>query len=137
MSADETRANVRPAIEAANRQFMHAFNQGDADSIAALYTEDGQILPPNADTSSGRPAIQIAWQVVMDTGIREVALETVEVEEQGDTAYEVGRYTFLIAGDQMIDTGKYLIIWKAGEGQWQRHRDIWNSGLPAPGQSRA
>ncbi len=72
--------------------------------------------------------------MVFDLGIKEARLETVEVEVHGDTATEVGKYTLLVEGGQVADTGKYLVIWKNDEGTWKYHRDIWNSSQPPPGQ---
>jgi ketosteroid isomerase-like protein len=67
-------------------------------------------------------------------GIKAVMLETVEVEDYGHTAHEVGKYTIQGEGGQVTDTGKYVVIWKQEAGQWKLHRDIWNSSRPAPGQ---
>jgi ketosteroid isomerase-like protein len=67
-------------------------------------------------------------------GITAAKLETVEVEGYGNTANEVGTYTLQGAGSQVLDTGKYVVIWKQETGQWKLHRDIWNSSRPAAGQ---
>ena len=54
-----TKSNeIRATIAAANDTFMAAFKRGDAAGLAALYTEDGQVLPPNADFVTGKPAIE-------------------------------------------------------------------------------
>src|SRR5262245_30514186 len=103
---------VRNAIIAGNEKFMAAANRGDAAAIAALYTENGQVLPPNSDAVSGRQAIQAFWQGVIQMGIKDIRLETVEVENHGTTANEVGRFTLKGEGGQMIDNGKYVVIWK-------------------------
>jgi ketosteroid isomerase-like protein len=36
-------------------------------------------------------------------------------------------------GGQVIDNGKYVVLWRREAGQWKLHRDIWNSSQPAPG----
>jgi uncharacterized protein (TIGR02246 family) len=100
--------------------------------MAALYTESGQLLPPNSDFVTGRDAIHGFWQALFDMGVGEVKLETVEVESHGDTAIEVGKYSIYDAGGQEIDAGKYVVIWKREDGQWKLHRDIFNSSRPAP-----
>ena len=125
---------IRQGIAVSIAQFMAAFSRGDAAGAAAVYTEDGQVLPPNGASISGRPAIQSLWQGAMDTGVQAVRLETVEVEGDGPTAYEVGTYTLQGMGGQVLDMGKYMVIWKQEAGQWKLHRDIWNSSRPASGQ---
>jgi ketosteroid isomerase-like protein len=64
-------------------------------------------------------------------GIKGATLETVELETYPTGAMEVGKYTFSLAGGQVADSGKYIVIWKQKGGAWKCHRDIWNSSLPA------
>ena len=134
MPKSTTSTEVRAAIAAANQEFVAAFSRGDAAGIATLYTKDGQVLPPNNDFIAGKQAIQTFWQGAMNMGIKAAKLETVEVENYGDTAGEVGKFTLEGEGGQVIDMGKYVVIWKQEAGQWKLHRDIWNSSRPAPKQ---
>ena len=85
-----TASELRDAIVAADKRFMESYNAGDAAGVAECYTEGGQLLPPNSEPVTGKPAIQAFWQGAMDMGITRVTLETVEVEAAGETAYEVG-----------------------------------------------
>ena len=62
--------------------------------------------------------------------LRSVKLDTVEAEAHGDTAIEVGLYTVMGPENEPLDRGKYIVIWKIEDGQWQIHRDILNSSLP-------
>jgi len=123
---------VHDAIVAADETFMTTFSRGDMAGMAALYTESGQLFPPNSDVVTGKQALQATFQAFMDMGIKTIKLETVEVEGYGDTASEVGRYTLAGEGGQVLDRGKYIVIWKEEAGQWKLHRDIFNSSLPAP-----
>ncbi|MCL7452081.1 MAG: DUF4440 domain-containing protein [Anaerolineae bacterium] len=131
--AKKKQKKVRAAIEAANQVFMDAAGRGDAAGLAALYTAEGQVLPPNADIVSGGEALQGFWQAIIAMGVKGAVLETLEVEGHGDTAIEVGAYALSGEGGQMLDRGKYIVIWKQEDGQWRLHRDIFNSSLPAPG----
>jgi uncharacterized protein (TIGR02246 family) len=123
--------NIREIIAAANEKFMAAFKRGDAAGLAALYTENGQVLPPNADFVTGKEAVQGFWQALFEMGIKAAKLEIVEVEGHGDTAIEVSTFTLFSAEEQVIDKGKYIVIWKLDEGKWKLHRDIFNSSMPA------
>ncbi len=129
-----TSTEINDAIAAMDENFMATFKRGDAAGLAALYTKNGQLLPPNSDFITGKPSIQTVWQSVMDMGIKSAKLETVELEGHGDTAIEIGKYTLSGEADQVMDTGKYVVIWKQEQGQWKLHRDIWNSSMPAPEQ---
>jgi len=129
-----TSTEIYDAIAAADEEFGATFSKGDAAGMAALYTETAQLLPPNSDFLTGRQEIQAFFQALMDMGIKEAKLEAIEVERHGDTAIEVGK--FALEGDegQVLDAGKYIVIWKREDGQWKLHRDIFNSSMPAPEQ---
>jgi uncharacterized protein (TIGR02246 family) len=133
MITQPTASGIRDAIAVANEEFMAAVKRGDAAGLAALYTENGQVLPPNSDSVAGKGAIQMFWQAVMDMGIKEAELKLVEVEAHGDTAIELSTFTLHGEGGEALDKGKYIVIWKREGGQWKLHRDIFNSSMPAPG----
>ena len=52
-SADD----LRSEIEAANKNFEAAASRSDGPGVAALYTDNGQLLPPQSDFVSGVEAI--------------------------------------------------------------------------------
>lgn len=120
------------AIVAADEIFMATYSRGDVAGMASLHTERCQVMPPNSNSLTGKPAIQSLFQTFMDMGIKIIKLKTVEVEGYGETAFEVGKYTLEGERGQVLDQGKYIVIWKQEAGQWKLHRDIFNSSLPAP-----
>jgi uncharacterized protein (TIGR02246 family) len=117
---------VRAAVEAANRAFIAAFLKGDANAVAQLYTADAQVIAPGAPVARGRAAIAAAWQSTIDTGVKDLTLETAEVESAGDLAYETGVVTLAYKDGRAL-RARYLVVWKREGGQWKLHRDIWNS----------
>jgi len=126
--------NTQQLIESQNQKFMSAFKQGDAAGIAALYTSDAKLLPPNAPPMSGTDQIRNFWQGAMSLGIKEAKLETIEVEARDDLVVENGRYTLVIqpeGTDSMTDNGKYIVVWKNDGGTWKLYMDIWNTSRPA------
>ena len=124
-------SDAHAAIVAANQRFMESFAGQDAAGIAALYTQDGQLLPGNSDFVTGPAGIEKFWRGAMGMGIKTVRLESLELEVHGDAAVEVGKYTLGAEGGQTVDHGKYLVVWKHDGGHWRLHRDIWNSSMPA------
>jgi len=123
---------IQTIITAQDERFMELFHRQDAAGLAAMYTVDGQLLPPNADFMVGREAIQAFWQGGMDMGLKEAKIEIVEVEQVDNTAIEMSRYTLYGAERQLIDQGKFIVIWKYVDGQWMLHRDIFNSSVALP-----
>ncbi|MBV9689650.1 MAG: SgcJ/EcaC family oxidoreductase [Ktedonobacteraceae bacterium] len=123
-------SDVRAAIEANNRKFGQAFHHRDAAAVAALYSENAHILPPGSEMMQGRAAIQAFWQAQMDSGVKEVELETVDVEFGGGTlATEIGHFVLTIqqGSETVKSSGKYAATWKQEGEDWKLHVDIWNS----------
>ncbi len=120
-------------IAAANGKFMAAFKSGDAAALANAYTSDAILAPPHSDFVRGAEQIQTFWKNVIAMGLRDVKLETAEVEAHGDLAIETGLYTLLTPDGATADRGKYLVVWKNEHGTWKLRRDIWTTSQPPPG----
>jgi uncharacterized protein (TIGR02246 family) len=123
---------VRKAIEEGNAKFGKAVRKGDGAAIAALYTEDATLLPPDSDMVKGRAGIEAFWKGGLQMGIKEAVLTTVNVSGAADLAYEIGTFALEIQpeGKETIEQkGKYVVVWKKGlDAVWRLHVDIWNSG---------
>jgi len=131
----DTTAEDIKAIKAANERWVDAINQGDAAAVAALYTEEAKLLPPNRQMIVGREGIQAHYQGIFDAGGRDLQLTVIELSVNGDMAHEVGKYTLTIQpeeGEAISDNGKYLVIWKRENGSWKVDVAIFNSSLPLP-----
>lgn len=126
--------DLRSEIESQLKGFLAALNSGDAAGVAAYYTERARFLPPNAETMTGREAIQAAWQFNMDNSVKSAELEIVELTPMGEkAACEVGKYKLHIEpepGVKVEDIGKYVVIWKHDGESWKLDVDIFNTSLP-------
>ena len=126
--------DAKAAIEEAAMAWESAFNAGDGKGVAELYTEDAALFPPDAERVDGKAAIAEFWQGAIDSGLADADLETVEVIESGDLAYEVGEVSLSAPGSdgaRMPVSGKYIVVWqRADDDNWRLHRDIWNMNPP-------
>ncbi|NNM35058.1 MAG: SgcJ/EcaC family oxidoreductase [Gemmatimonadetes bacterium] len=123
-------SDAAAAIAATNERFMAAFNRGDAAGVASHYTSDGQLFPANSDVIQGIPAIEEFWEGAMSMGIKSVQLTATEIDDQGDTAIEIGNYHLSGEGGVPLDQGQYLVVWKLDGGAWKLHRDMWTTSNP-------
>ncbi len=121
---------VRDNIEATLKAFMESLNGGDAAGVAAHYTDDAALLPPDAARIDGRVGIQGVWQGLIDADVRDITRTTQEVDVFGDVANEVGTISATAPGEdgtRVQLAGKYVAVWKRGDDStWRLHRDIWN-----------
>jgi uncharacterized protein (TIGR02246 family) len=120
----------RADISAVNRMFEDAARKGDVDRLASLYTKDAMAFPPDGPIVRGREDIKQMWATVaQQMGLKDVKLETLDLEVAGDTACEVGQATLTLSGAGMPPTAvvKFVVVWKQEGGQWRLHRDIWNN----------
>jgi len=124
---------VRKAIDEANASFGKCVRAGDAAAIAACYTEDACLLPPNSGMIHSRKGVQEFWGgAISRFGLKDVIFTTMELFGAGDTITEVGEYLLKIQPQgqkQMEDKGKYIVVWKNTPQGWKLHRDIWNTSL--------
>jgi uncharacterized protein (TIGR02246 family) len=129
---------VRKAIEEGNAKFGNAVRKGDGAAIAALYTEDATLLPPDSEAIKGRAGIEAFWKGGLRMGIKEAVLTTVDVSAAGDLAYEIGRFALKVQpeGKGVVESkGKYVVVWRKGPDEaWRLQVDIWNSGPVAKKQ---
>ncbi len=118
---------VRHFVHEGNRKFGAAAARKDYAGMAALYTDNAKVLPPDAPIVTGKKAIEEFWRAAATAlGLTDVTLKTVDLEVAGDTAYEVGEAELKLGSGQA--KVKYLVVWhRGGDGQWRLHRDIWNS----------
>ncbi len=122
---------AREAIAEGYKAFELAFYRGDADTISRMYTEDAELLIPEAPIVSGREAIAQVWKIIVGPGGNTVSVNTGEVQESGEWAYEVGGFRASAPDGNVLNAGKYIVIWKRqSAGEWKIHRDIFNWDIP-------
>ncbi|HVF37070.1 MAG TPA: SgcJ/EcaC family oxidoreductase [Sphingomicrobium sp.] len=125
------------AIRGQVDHWLQLVKSKDAAGIAALYAEDGAVMPPNAPIGKGRAAIQESWASMMQTPGFDLTFvpEQIIVSSSGDMALDRGTYTLTVApnGTAQTDTGKYVVVWRKIGSEWKAAADIFNSDLPASG----
>ncbi|QJX45831.1 SgcJ/EcaC family oxidoreductase [Hymenobacter taeanensis] len=129
---DALTTTIMDEIRQANKTFEKTFGLGDGAGMARLYTSDGMLLPTGSEPVQGHEGIAAFWQGAMQMGIKEANLRSVEVEQLNeDTAIEMGNYHLYGMNHQVLDQGKYMVVWKHEGNNWKLHRDIWNSSQGA------
>lgn len=118
------------AIAARSAEWIAAFQAGDADAVAAFYTADARVLPPNAPVGNGRDEVRAAFDGMISVGLTGT-LTSLEATEAGDIGYQVGTYTLESRADgTTVDEGKFIEVWKKVDGEWFISNDMFSSNLP-------
>jgi uncharacterized protein (TIGR02246 family) len=127
-------AQKSDAIAARDAAWQAAFDAGDANQVAAIYTDDARVMPPNAATVQGRESIATAFGPMIKAGWK-IELVNTEAMASGDLGYATGTYVVKNGDGAAVDHGKYVEVMRNVGGQWMISNDIWNSDLPvaAPG----
>jgi uncharacterized protein (TIGR02246 family) len=130
-AADET------AVASAAANWEKSYNEKNAEAVAALYTEDGQLLPPGPAVVNGRSAIKDFWAADIAASNMSFAITADTTGVGGDWAYRSGSWRAMGADGATAATGKYLEVWRRTPDGWQLHRDIWNVDEAAPAAAPA
>jgi uncharacterized protein (TIGR02246 family) len=139
--APPSQADIEAAIGKVRAAYVAAENAGDAAALAALFTDDAVLMPPDAPAASGKEAIQSYFQSRNDEFTFELAVTKAEVVAAGDWAFSRGTYTLKATpkpkGKTIEDSGKYLnILAHQPDGSWKIARHIWNSDNPLAGAAK-
>ena len=126
----------RKGIQEVTDRWLKAMVSGDSTAVAATYTDDAMLLPPNESAVKGRAAIQ--HYLGQFPKITSFKAPLVEMDGHGDLAYVRGTYeiTLMPPGAKIPakETGKFIEIRRKGsDGSWLILRDLWNPDA-APGK---
>ena len=123
-------AGDKAALDATAAGWEKAYNEKNADAVAALYSDDAQLLPPGAAVVSGRAAIRDYWaKDIADTGMP-LTIKADDSEVGGDWAWRSGSFSGQDPSGATF-TGKYIEVWQRTADGWKLHRDIWNGDAEA------
>ncbi|ETN94706.1 Ketosteroid isomerase homolog [Zhouia amylolytica] len=119
---------VKAEIEAANQKYTERLAAGDSVGLSNLYTTDGKFMMPEAPSYEGRESITSVFSGILNSGISGIKLTTIEVWGNETFVTEEGAFE-LFSGEDKVDEGKYIVLWKKVDGEWHLLRDIFNSNL--------
>jgi ketosteroid isomerase-like protein len=131
-SAPFLNADFETTIRNQTQDFCLAFNTGNYDQAALLFSPDGVFMSSNHALVQTNKLIERALQRMSDEGYQDLRLETTRVENSGDMSMEIGRYRLTIHcadGPARVDEGKYLTTWRR-MGAWRILATCWSSNQP-------
>lgn len=120
------------SILQSNKHFMKSFETGDSVGVSNCYANDAKAMVPNQPSIKGRQNIAHFISETMAKGISDFDLHTIKI--WGDSSILAEEGTYQISGKEknILDKGKYIVLWKQEAGNWKMYRDIWASDIPQP-----
>jgi ketosteroid isomerase-like protein len=111
--------------------FMARAKAGNAQAcVEGFYAHDARALPPHREIVRGHSALVIMWKGIIAAGLKDLSLETTEIEIHGDMAYGIGRYRMTVdppGGKRTEEAGKYLVVYKRRtDGAWRATADMFS-----------
>lgn len=113
-------------------QFVKAFETQNAQGIAALYTEDAKLLPPNEPLVKGRANIERWYAQSFGSGVSAWTLRSRTGMHEGPIAYETGAYSVLLPAGKdnarpRLETCKYVWALRKMSTGWLIDSHMFNS----------
>ncbi|MGZ3764874.1 MAG: YybH family protein [Mucilaginibacter sp.] len=111
-----------------NALYFDLFKKSDI-AIVNLYTNDACLLPPNAPAICGKDALAKDFKETYAAGqVKGVRFSTVAVYGDGRLfVTEEGTWQVFGTNEDVIDSGKYLKLWRKTKHGWKIFRDVFNS----------
>lgn len=106
-----------------------AYNDKNADGVAALYADDAIVMPPDTPAVAGKAAIKGYFDDDIGNHWAKLSVKAEASEVSGDWGWRSGTWS---AVDSPGVSGKYIEVWHRSAGAWKLHRDIWNADSVAP-----
>ena len=128
-SQQRTIANdLKAAMAKVNDLFnVEVIGNRNFSALDQIYTVDARILPPGGPMIAGREGIRGFWRdLVQEGNVESAALASVDVMPSGDGVVEIGEAPIVAKGVPAMKV-KYVVYWRAQDGQWKWHDDIWNT----------
>ncbi len=128
-------ATARTTLEAINLRYERFVNENLPDSVAALFMENGVMMPPNAPAATGRAAITAALAAQPMPPGSSMKFTIADVAANGPIVVERGTYLFTMPAmgntPAMNVAGKYLTHWHYVNGTLLQAASAWSDDAPA------
>jgi uncharacterized protein (TIGR02246 family) len=86
-------ASAEDDVKAAYSAWDAAFNKGDAKAVAAFYTSDALLLPPNHEVIKGPAGVEKFFAGLFANGVTAHKLELIEAVGTGDNVVGAAKWS--------------------------------------------
>ncbi|MGD8278044.1 MAG: SgcJ/EcaC family oxidoreductase [Gemmatimonadota bacterium] len=127
-------AMAEAAVDQIRTDYMAAFNNHDAATVASMFADSAVVLAANGEVEEGREAIEASLTEQM-AGSPMAQIDADETMVFGDMAVQRGTYTVNSTtpdGTAMSVSGSYMSALAQADGAWMIEALITNLNAPPP-----
>jgi ketosteroid isomerase-like protein len=117
-------------IDSVNHVFANQVAAGDSVGLADQYWPDAELLLDFSNPVKGSD-IAKAWGEAIRMGLKTMTFTTTDLTGSSEFIIETGNYEMKTLSGDVIDRGKYVVIWQKRNKQWKLYRDIGSTSMPA------
>ncbi|HUQ99705.1 MAG TPA: DUF4440 domain-containing protein [Gemmatimonadaceae bacterium] len=133
---------VAQSFHARSDALQKAESMKDAEAAASFYTEDAVLQGAGMRQINGRANILALYKTSFaNPDLKELrgTPSSAMISASGDLAYEVGvnRIVMRSPKGDLLDAGKFIVVWKHEKGDWYAAALSFTSDGPAPVPIRA
>ena len=125
------------AVSARSQGIAAAEAAQNTEQALAFWADDAIVQGAGSPQIQGHDSIRALYDSFFGSGQLkqfEGTTSHLEVSQSGDLAYEYGVNRFVLTGPSgdLLDMGKYLVVWKKIDGEWYAAALSFTSDAPAP-----
>jgi ketosteroid isomerase-like protein len=110
---------VADEINDKNVTLCAAIEARDLPGVVRHFADDAFFLMPGTGPLRGSENIQEWWKGFIGVGVTRAQMQTLDVEERGDLAIEIGTFEMEIepagVSDPITEVGKYVVVHRRDE----------------------
>jgi len=118
------------AIRTSDLGWEFASTSGQTIGLLDMYTDNAIVIPPTSEILSNPSAIEGFWAEVMDSGVSEYVIDTVNLHVEGDVAHQTALWQASIMTDDgnviHFDGAMTNILERQDDGLWKIRMQSWN-----------
>ena len=112
-----------------NKNWEIAFNSGDADALASLYTEDAIVVPPSLEILDAQEEIKNYWANQYMEGTDNFRVQTINLRIHGDVIYQTAVWVATVTSNGIstdLEGEMTNVMSRQQDGSWKIQLQSWN-----------
>ena len=128
-SASATTESTESDMWINNKTWEIAYNSGDTDALARLYSQDAIVVPPSLEILNAPEKIRDYWTNQMLTGTDSFRVQTINISLEDDVIYQTAVWIATVTSNGIatdLEGEMTNVIVRQADGSWKIQLQSWN-----------